>query len=602
MARTLDLIPMESAGTLPAMFGERVRRTPQACAYRRFNLCDRCCQDTTWEETAHLAALWQVGLRRERFKPGDRVAVMLKNSLEWVLFDLAAMGLGLVTVPLFVNDRPENFTFIIEETQAVMLLLEGVDQWERVRGVKHRLPSLVRLVSVTHACDVDCDPRLMDLSRWLPDAAPPYDPGNWPADSLASIVYTSGTTGTPKGVMLTHRNILSNALSGLKRIPIYREDLFLSFLPLSHTLERTAGYYVPMIAGAAVAHVRSLEKLPEDLAIVRPTIIVSVPRVFERVHKRITAKLADAPRLRRELFFLAARVGWRRFQYRQGEKGWSASLLLWPLLKWLVADRVMAALGGRVRLSISGGAPLNPETAKLFISLGLDVLQGYGLTETSPVVAVNAPASNRPETVGLPIEGVLVQVAGNGELLVKGPNLMSGYWNRLEATRACIDEEGWFHTGDLASIDPDGFVRITGRLKDIIVLATGEKVAPADLEMAVAADPLFEQVLVVGEGRPYLSALLVVNEVLFGKVVAEFDPHPGAAPLDPNDPHLEEHYLERIQSAMAHFPGHARIRRVHATLIPWDVKDGLVTVTLKLRRVQLAERFASEIEALYAGH
>ncbi|MBJ6725323.1 AMP-dependent synthetase/ligase [Geomesophilobacter sediminis] len=602
MSGTLDLISPDVAPTLPALFCERVRRTPDACAYRRFDLGDRCCEEATWAEVSRLAARWQVALRQEGLQPGDRVAVMLRNSLEWVIFDLASMGLGLITVPLFVNDRPDNFTFILGETGAKFLLLDGVEQWERIRRVQDRLVSLVRFVAVIHACDHDCDPRLIDLSRWIPEEAPPYDPGNWSPDSVASIVYTSGTTGNPKGVMLTHRNMLSNAWAGMQRIPIYREDLFLSFLPLSHTLERTAGYYAPMMAGASVAHVRSLEKLPEDLVIVRPTVIVSVPRVFERVHKRLTGKLAQGPRFRRELFFLAARIGWQRFQHRQGTGGWSPSFLLWPILKHLVADKVMAALGGRVRLSISGGAPLNPETARLFISFGLDVLQGYGLTETSPVVAVNPAIGNRPETVGPPIDGVQVKVAGSGELLVKGPNVMSGYWNRLEATQLALEEDGWLHTGDLATVDGDGYISITGRIKDIIVLATGEKVAPADLEMAIAVDPLFEQVLVVGEGRPYLSALVVVNEEQFLRVLSEKGLAEAREAVPADDPRVEQTFLERIAAAIAHFPGYAKIWRVHATLIPWEINEGLITATLKLRRAQLIERYRAEIDALYAGH
>ncbi len=336
-----------------------------------------------------MAARWQEAMRGEGLQPGDRVAVMLKNSLEWVLFDLAALGLGLVTVPLYVNDRPENFAFIIQETEARLLLIEGVDQWERIREVQVRLDSLVRIVSLTPACTRDCDPRLVLLADWLPDNAAGYDAGTWPRESLATVMYTSGTTGNPKGVMLSHANILANAHAGISRVPVYPDDLFLSFLPLSHALERTAGYYVPMMTGASVAHVRSLEQLPEDLAAIRPTIIISVPRLYERVHGKITGALAAGPRWKRRLFELAVDVGWRRFLHRQGRGGWSPLLLLWPLLDKLVAKRVMAALGGRVRQSVSGGAPLSPEISRFFIALGLQLLQGYGLTETSPVVSVN---------------------------------------------------------------------------------------------------------------------------------------------------------------------------------------------------------------------
>ncbi len=601
MNRPIDIITPETAGTLPCLFLERVRRSPERCAYRRFDRQGNCCACSTWAETAALAARWQTALRREGLQPGDRVAVMLKNCLEWVLFDQAALGLGLVTVPLYVNDRPDNFALIIAETEARLLLIEGVDQWERIRQVAGRLDSLVRIVSLTLACERECDLRLKLLADWLPDSASEYGAGNWPSDALATIVYTSGTTGRPKGVMLSHANILANAYASVCRVPVYPDDLFLSFLPLSHTLERTAGYYVPIMAGASVSHVRSLEQLPDDLVAIRPTVIIAVPRVFERVQKRVTARLAAGPRWQRRLFELTATVGWRRFLCRQGRGGWSPPLLLWPLLERLVARRIMAALGGRVRLTISGGAPLSPDIARFFISLGLQLLQGYGLTETSPVVAVNAADDNRPETVGRPLPGVEVAIGNDRELLVRGPNLMVGYWHNPEASAAVIDQGGWLHTGDQARIEPSGQIVITGRLKEIIVLATGEKVAPAELEMAISADRLFEQALVLGDGRPYLTALVVLNEAEWGALAGSLGVPAEQDELLTSD-RVEQALLARIAPRLASFTGYAHIRRLHASLTPWTVPEGLLTATLKLRRPQLLAHFAAEIERLYAGH
>jgi len=601
MKRPLDIITPDTAGTLAGLFRERVRRTPDGCAYRRFDHQGHCCECTSWAETAALAARWQEALRREGLLPGDRVAVMLKNSLEWVLFDLAALGLGLVTVPLYVNDRPENFSMIIKETEARLLLIEGVEQWERIRQVSDRLDSLVRIVSLTLACTRECDLRLALLEDWLPNTSATYDAGNWPPDTLASIVYTSGTTGNPKGVMLSHANILTDVYAGISRVPVYPDDLFLSFLPLSHTLERTAGYYVPLMSGASVAHVRSLEQLPEDLAAIRPTIIISVPRVFERVHRKITGRLAAAPRWKRRLFDLAIAVGWRRFLHSQGQGNWSPLFLLWPLLDRLVAQQIRAALGGRVRLAISGGAPLSPDITRFFIALGLCLLQGYGLTETSPVVSVNDEEDNRPESVGRPLPGVEVAIGTDSELLVRGSIVMSGYWRNPDASAKAIDQQGWLHTGDQARIADSGHIIITGRLKEIIVLANGEKVAPTELEMAISADRLFEQSMVVGEGRPYLTALLQLNDTEWAKLAATLGVDASEEALLAS-PSVEEALLARIAPMLAHFPGYARIRRVHASLAPWNVQDGLVTATLKLRRKQLQERYADEIESMYAGH
>ncbi|MBK5274182.1 MAG: long-chain fatty acid--CoA ligase [Desulfuromonadales bacterium] len=601
MNRPSDIITPEAAGTLGGLFQERVRRSPDGCAYRRFDHLGGCCECTSWAETAALAARWQAALRREGLQPGERVAVMLKNSLEWVLFDLASLGLGLVTVPLYVNDRPDNFAMIIKETEARLLLIEGVEQWERIREVHGRLDSLVRIVSLTRACTKECDLRLALLAEWLPDSADSYDAGSRPPDSPASIVYTSGTTGTPKGVMLSHANILSNAYAGIDRVAIHSDDLFLSFLPLSHTLERTAGYYVPIMSGASVAHVRSLEQLPDDLAAIRPTVIISVPRVFERLHDKITGRLAAGPRWKRRLFDLTLHVGWRRFLHSQGRGSWSLLFLFWPLLDRLVAQRIRTFLGGRLRLAISGGAPLSPEITRFFISLGLNLLQGYGLTETSPVVSVNGLSDNRPETVGPPLAGVEVMIGANSELLVRGPSVMSGYWRNPAASAAVIDREGWLHTGDQARIADSGHIIISGRLKEIIVLANGEKVSPAEIEMAITADRLFEQALVVGEGKPFLSVLLVLNNAEWLRLASRLGVD-AAQDAVLESSLVEQALLERIAPRLSHFPGYARIRRVHAVRTPWNVQDGLMTATLKLRRKQLLERYADEIERMYVGH
>ncbi len=308
-------------------------------------------------------------------------------------------------------------------------------------------------------------------------------------DELATIIYTSGTTGKPKGVMLSHHNILYNAYASLMTFDegLDSRDIFLSFLPLSHTFERTAGYYMAMMAGAAVGYARSIPLLADDLKIIRPTVLASVPRIYERIYNAIHAKLEEGPPLRHKLFTLTVEVGWDRFEHQQGRGAWTPKLLLWPLLKHLVADKVMDRLGGRMRLSVSGGAALPPKVSRLFIALGLPLVQGYGMTETSPVVCVNHVEDNRPSTVGPPLEGIQVRIGEQNALLVKGPCNMLGYWNNPEATAAMIDQDGWLNTGDTASIGTSGHVTITGRLKEIIVMSNGEKMPPADMEEAILA-------------------------------------------------------------------------------------------------------------------
>ena len=601
MRRVSDIITPAEAGTLAGLFQERVRRTPDGCAYRLYDLDQRRWRCVSWAETACMAARWQAALRREGLQSGERVALMLRNSLEWVFFDLAALGLGLVTVPLYVNDRPDNFAMIIEETGARLLFIEGAPQWERVCKVLQRLGCLKRIVSLSSVGEGECESRPVALADWLKDEEESYDSGMQQARDPASIVYTSGTGGSPKGVTLSHANILANAHAGLNRIPVYSDDIFLSFLPLSHSLERTVGYYGPIMAGASVAHVRSLERLADDLAAVRPTVIVAVPRIFERLHKRIAGRLAATPPWKQRLFDLTVAIGWQRFLHGQGQAPWTPFFLLWPLFNRLIARQIMALLGGRLRLAISGGAPLNPKIARIFIALGLDLLQGYGLTEASPGVSVNTPGDNHPLTVGQPLPGVEVTIGDESELLIRGANVMAGYWANPVATAAAIDQQGWLHTGDQAGIDVDGHITITGRIKDVIVLANGEKVSPAEIEMALVGDRLFDQALVLGEGRPFLTALLQLNQAEWGRLAAELASGGGEPPSLESEA-VQQALLDRIDRLLAAFPGYARIRRVAATLAPWELQDGLMTATLKLRRKQLMARYADEIEGMYEGH
>ncbi len=600
----IDAIPIEEAATLPGLFRARVRRTPDGVAYRQYNPADGRWHDRTWHEMAQAVDRWQAGLVREGLQPGDRVAVMLRNCREWVMFEQAALGLGLVVVPLYTEDRAENVAYILQNAGVRLLLLGGAEHWEALRPVQDALGFLRRILVLAPLGPRDPGhPRLMTLDQWLP--AQPHD-GTAPAlepDALATIVYTSGTTGRPKGVMLSHHNILWNAWASQQLVPLYTDDVLLSFLPLSHTFERTVGYYVPMMCGATVAYNRSIPELAADLAEIRPTLLISVPRIFERVHNRIQEQLTARPAFARRLFEAAVATGWRRFEHRQGRAPAPGPLdrLLWPLLRHLVADKVMQRLGGRLRYAICGGAPLSPRIARFFIGLGLEIIQGYGLTETSPVIAANRPDDNLPASVGRPLADVEVRIGDQDELLVRGPGVMLGYWDDAEATRAMIDDQGWLHTGDKARQDAAGHVFITGRLKEIIVLANGEKVPPADMEMAIAADALFDQVMVIGDGRPYLAALVVLNPEQWQQEARALGIEPGSDQSLCNA-QVVGMLLERIGRLTASFPGYAQIRRVACFLEPWTIDNGLITPTLKLRRERVLERFQSVVEALYEGH
>jgi long-chain acyl-CoA synthetase len=594
-----DIIAPELAVTLDGLFSERVRRSPDAVAYTDFEA--GMWRDHTWAQMDGLIGRWQAALKREPLQPGDRVAIMLRNSPTWVALDQAAMGLGLVLVPLYTQDRPDNVAYIIQNCGAKLLLFEKSEQWAAFAEVKEQLASLVRVLCLEQPRGGPADARLSSVAAWLPDSGVPVQHVSRDPHKLASIIYTSGTTGRPKGVMLSHHNMLSNAYNAVQLFDVSARDTFLSFLPLSHTFERTCGYYLTVMAGARVAYARSMPQLAEDLVTIRPTLLISVPRIYERVYAAIKAKLAEGPAVRRKLFRLATEVGWSRFEYQQGRGPWRPSHVLWPLLEKLVADKILARLGGRLRAAVSGGAALPPDVARVFVGLGLPVLQGYGLTETSPVVSGNRPENNLPASIGQPIPGVQVKIGDKDALLVKGPNVMLGYWENPDATKAMFTEDGWLNTGDTARMDGDGRIYITGRLKEIIVLSNGEKVPPVDMEAAIARDPFFEQVMVIGEGRPYLSAFVVPNKDQWAKAAAEHG-------LDPASPHsvrtrqAEQLVLERINTQIKAFPGYAQVRRVILFPEPWTIENGLLTPTLKLKRAHVLEEHRSEYEQLYAGH
>jgi len=599
-AREKDLITPDQAGTLHGLFIERVRRTPDKIAYRHF-LMDEW-RDLSWREMLAETARWRGALSALGLQHGDRVAIMLRNCPQWVMFEQASMSLGLIVVPMYTVDRPDNIAYIVNDAQVKVLLFENAEQWQALHSVSDHFACVQRFVSMEKIADSG-DARLQFANEWLPSHAPTGWELVGNRDALATIIYTSGTTGKPKGVMLSHYNILYNAYASLMtfRDGLDSTDILLSFLPLSHTFERTAGYFMAMMSCAAVAYARSIPLLGEDMKIIRPTILASVPRIYERVYNAIHTKLEEGPPSRHKLFTLAVNVGWDRFEYQQGRGAWTPKLLLWPLLKRLVADKVMNGLGGRLRLAISGGAALPPKVSRLFIALGLPLVQGYGMTETSPVVCVNHVEDNLPSTVGPPLHGIQVRIGKQNALLVKGPCNMLGYWNNPEATKAMIDQDGWLNTGDTASIGNRGHVTITGRIKEIIVMSNGEKIPPADLEEAITRDRLFDQVMVYGEARPTLVALVVVNPEQWLAFAQKVGVRPDM-PESLHDSRIEQQALDRIAELIKEFPGYAIVRRVLLMTEPWSIENGLLTPTLKLKRTQVMLRFAKDIEQLYEGH
>ena len=600
-----DVISWGNVNTIPELFRTRADTTPHTPAYRQFNTQTKTWVDYPWHEAAAFAGRWQHALIQESPEPGDRVAVLLRNCMEWVCFDQAALSLGLVVVPLYTADTPENIAYILQDANVRLLLVGNIQQWNQLIPLQSQLPSLQRVLclqdsSATNLAYIS-DPVVRYVSSWLPAEPHHFQVSAGDPNLLATIVYTSGTTGRPKGVMLSHRNILWNAGASLHAFCVQTDDVFLSFLPLSHMFERTCGYYLPMIAGSCVAYARSIQELGDDLITQRPTVLIAVPRIFERIYAKINIQLLEKGGLARRLFRLTETIGWQRFEVQQGRASTGLfSCLAWPILRRLIADKALLRFGGRLRFAISGGAPLYQPIAHCLIGMGLPLIQGYGMTESSPVISANRLDDNVPDSVGTAITGVELHIGPNNELWVRSPGIMQGYLNHPQATHAAIDENGWLHTGDQAEII-NHHVFIRGRIKEILVTSSGEKIPPADMEMAICQDPLFESAMIIGEGKPYLTAILVLNDDGWREFAR-------ALQHDPDDPAslcaqpVINAVLYKIKQATRHFPIHAKIRAIHLTREPWTIENGFITPTLKLIRPAITQHFAADIQRLYAKH
>ncbi|WP_020649146.1 AMP-dependent synthetase/ligase [Solimonas variicoloris] len=592
--------PAVSAGTLSALFAARVAATPDTPAYRQFDAARGQWQALSWSTMAARVDAWRRALGGLQLAAGARVAILLPNGLDAVAVDQACLACGYVPVPMHAIDNPASIAYILGDSDASVLIVAGAAQWAAIAAAGGATPQL-RQVVLAGADETVPDGATVPVARaaeWLAAAAAlPLPPAPAQPDDLAAIVYTSGTTGRPKGVMLTHRNVVANVEAVMAHFRVEAGDVFLSILPLSHTFERTIGYYLAVAAGAEVVYVRSIAKIAEDLRTVRPTIVVAVPRIYERLYAAVQDAQARSSALARWLFARAEAIGWRR--HAPNTAGIAQRMLdaaLWPLLDRLVARKLRAVLGGRVRIAVSGGAPLAPAVERCFVGMGVPLRQGYGMTESSPVVAANTVDDYRPGTVGRPLAGVEVRLGERDELQVRGPNVMRGYWKRPEDTQRTLLDGGWLRTGDQAALE-DGRVRIIGRIKEIIVTSTGEKIAPGDLETAIIADPLFEQAFVIGDNRPFIAAFVVLEPGRWQALAAQLGVPADASGLASKA--ARDAALQRIHAATASFPRYAMPRQVRLTLDKWTIENGLMTPTLKLKRNALEARLADAVAEVY---
>ena len=540
--------------------------------------------------------------------PGDRVAILAENRLEWALADFGILTAGAATVPIYATLTAAMARHILFDSETRLVLVSTAEQLAKVQSIAGELPGLQTAVlmdpargesigAVTWAdllvegqAALAKDP---EAARRLGDAVTP--------ETIATVIYTSGTTGVPKGVMLTHANLVSNVRDALLDFVIGPADSAVSVLPLSHIFERMAGHFMLISRGVSVAYAESVDTFAADLAAVRPTIVFAVPRLFERIYARVIDAAVAGGALKRVIFFQARDVAlrWARGLV-SGTKASPWLALQHGLYDRLVYAKLRARTGGRIRFFVSGGAPLNAEIAEFFLGAGLPVLEGYGLTETSPVIAVNRPARNKPGTVGQPIKNVLVRIADDGEILVQGPGVMKGYLHLDGETRAAL-EGGWFHTGDIGHLDPDGHLVITDRKKDLLVTAGGKKVAPQPIENALKTSKYIAEAVLIGDKRAYVTALIVPN---FDQLEA-YARYKGISFVERRDlikhPTIIDLFRRQVAEHTKELARFEQIKRFDLLANEFSQEAGELTPTLKVRRKIVAQRHAREIDALYAG-
>ena len=548
-------------------------------------------------------ALRELGVER-----GERVALLSENRYEWAVTDLAVLGLGAVTVPFYPTLTAHQIRDLLLNCEAKILVVSTAAQLEKARTAASGLAIVPTLVAMdpqppARPAGEHAFAALIERGAVLRAA----DPGAFTtaaaavrSDDLATIIYTSGTTGEPKGAMLTHGNIASNVQASLEVLHYEAADRHLSFLPLCHIFERMAGFYSILASGAAIAYAQNIESVAADAADVRPTVMTAVPRFFEKVHARVLANAAARPPLARAIFAWGLARGLARARAHYARRPLSPlTALMLPLADRLVMSKIRARMGGRLRFCVSGSAPLSPAVMEFFYAIGIPIIEGYGLTETSPVITVNPFGREKPGTVGPPIPGVEVKIGDLGEILTRGPHVMRGYYRNDAATREAL-RDGWFHTGDIGHLDDDGYLVITDRLKDLLVLAGGKKVAPQPLEKKLKASPWVAESVMLGDRRPYVVCLIVPD---FAALDGEAKTRGWTSAtrrelLDrPEVRSLYQAELDRMNADLAPFEQVKRFLLLDREL---SQESGELTPSLKVKRKVVVEHFASAIEQLYA--
>jgi len=590
--------------TIPQLFFESVQERPRPDLFSSKD-AEGVYRDVSSAEAQRRVRAVRLGLDSLGVSRGDRVAILSENRIEWALADLAVLSLGAVDVPIYPTLLPETVAYILTDCEPAAIFVSTEEQAAKIQEIRAELPFLREVISFERVPvpDVLHMEKLIQIGQNLADKHPqgPADEvGPADKDDDCSIIYTSGTTGNPKGVVLTHWSFVSNVLTADSLIPTGSEDRMLSFLPLSHVFERMAGYYFALFKGIGIAYAESVETVAADMGEIRPTIMVSVPRLYEKIFDRVnTMAMAGSP-IKRNIFLWARRIGqeWGK-KVRAGEKVPGALALQYRIADKLVFAKLRARTGSRLKFFVSGGAPLANHINEFFYAAGMMILEGYGLTETSPVLTCNTPVDFRVGSVGKVIPDTEVRIAEDGEIVVRGPQVMRGYYNNDAATQAVLTDDGWFHTGDIGHFDDDGFLYITDRKKDLIVTAGGKNIAPQPMENAFKKNKFISQIVVLGDRHPYLVCLIVPNFENLEAWAAERK----LSWTDHDDflanPEIRAKFQRGLDRTNRKFPSFSTVKKFALLKEEFTLESGELTPTLKVKRRVIQDRHEGLIESLY---
>ena len=537
-------------------------------------------------------------------KPGDRIGLFAPNCPEWHVADFAILGLGAVNVPVYFNESPERLTYILRDSEARVVITAGESQARKIVTCRATIPSIEQVISAAPPDDLHSDVlRYESFIARTNDG----DVGEYrkrvervASNDLATIIYTSGTTGEPKGVMLSHSNLSSNATDAMSGHRFETSDVGLSFLPLAHVYERIVGYGY-LFEGVPMAYVERMEDVPQALLEVHPTIAAAVPRFFEKIYANILEKGHHEGGAKRRIFDWALKVATQAVPWRAYKKTVPAiTRIQWQLANMLVYSKIRAGLGNQKQRFVSGGGPLATELAEFFWSVGVEVYQGYGLTETSPVVATNNLTANKVGTVGRPIPNVQVKIVDDGEILVKGPCVMQGYYKKPEETRAVFTDDGWLYTGDIGRIDEDGFLVITDRKKELLKTAAGKFIAPALIENALKTSPFISNAIVVGDKRKFASVLIVPNFAAIEREARKNGKEFTAPGQMLSDTWARDLIAGEVERLTASFAQYEKPKRFALLEQDFTFANGQLTYTMKLKRRVIEQTYADVIARLYA--